>query len=90
MNRQPTDDEIDAVYGAFDNIIPFISTNGKISGSGWRDIYSALETLSEYELWLGLCNLESAIFESGEEITPVHTTLFELFHIAYNQGVEAL
>jgi hypothetical protein len=87
----PTDTEVEAVISAFDTITPYISSrDGTINGSAWRIVYDALGRLSDIELWLGLCNLESAIFEAGAQPSPVHLTLFELFKMVYEQGLEAL
>lgn len=88
--REPNDAEIDAVVSAIDRISRHITHNGKISASGWREVYGALAALSDYELWLGLQNLGSAVFDSGENASCVQLTLFELFEIAYEQGIENL
>lgn len=91
VERQPTDAEIDAVMGAFDAISQFIDpVYGTIQGSAWRDVYQTLGQLSDYELWIGVCNLEEALFASTESVNVVQATLFEIFQISYDQGINAL
>lgn len=89
--RQPTDQEIDTVLGAFDVLSHFINPDdGMINAAGWRDIHVTLAALSDYELWLGLCNMASAWFDLDQANTPIQNTLYELFRIAYEEGLEAL
>jgi hypothetical protein len=91
MERIPTDSEIDAVLHAIDAITPYLNEReGTINASGWRDVYGSLRSLSKYELWLGLCNMEMAIFSSNEPISNGQATLYELFYIAYNEDMQAL
>ncbi|MFP4323949.1 MAG: hypothetical protein ACLFTK_15960 [Anaerolineales bacterium] len=91
VERQPTDAEINAVLDAFDHISLYINLqDGRIIGTGWHEVREVLRTLSDYELWLGLCNLEQAVFDAQEEATPAQVTLFELFHMVYEQGLDAL
>jgi hypothetical protein len=87
----PTDEQIEHVMDAFDKICAHISPkDGTINGAGWREIYTVVNNLSEDELWIGICNLENVIFELPGEPTLVHATLYEIFRIAYNEGIEAL
>lgn len=89
--RQPTEPEIEAVMYAITFISKCINpADGKINGAHWRHIYDMLAHLTEYEIWLGLCNMEEALFEATEQITFVQATLFELFQIAHEQGIKAL
>jgi|GEM_PF-4000028 len=89
VQREPTNTEIEAVLATIDHISDQINPNdGKIFGAGWEVVRDALLKLSEYELWLGLCNLESVMFSSDGGVTPIQSTLFELFHMAYEQGIE--
>lgn len=90
-HREPTEAEVDAVVHALETITPYISTvNGTINASGWRIIYDALAGLSDYELWLGLCSLEEVMFDPEQTMTVVQLTLYELFRIAYVEGMPTL
>jgi hypothetical protein len=89
--RQPTDQEIETVLRAFDALQVYIHPdNGMIEAQGWRDVHITLLSLSDYELWLGLCNMASVWFDLEEANSPVQNTLYELFRIAYEEGLEAL
>ena len=91
MTREPSEKEIQSVMDAFDIISQFVNpNNGQIHGAGWRDIHDTLARLGEYELWLGLCTLESALFDSDEPPTPTQATMFELFNMVYEDGIEAI
>jgi len=91
VGREPTDQEIESVLNAFDLISRFINAkDGTINASGMHDIYTTLRRLSDYELWLGACNLEEALFGSESMVNPIQATLFEIFKISCEQGVEAL
>lgn len=89
--REPTEQEIDAVLDAIDEISRYIGPlDGAIFGDGWRIVHKILSSLSDFEIWLGLYNLEAALFDSGEPVTVVRAALYQLFQIAYDQGIEAL
>ena len=91
MERIPTDEEIDAVLNAIDLISPHLNDeDGTINGAAWRDVHGSLRQLSRYELWLGLCNMEAAIFQSEEPISNGQATLYELFYIAYADGLHTI
>ncbi|HLA43245.1 MAG TPA: hypothetical protein VJZ27_07410 [Aggregatilineales bacterium] len=89
--RQPTEAEIEAVINAFDTIRIHINpTEGTIQASGWREVYDTLAALNEFEIWLGLCSLEAALFDSDDYVTASQATLYELFRFAYENGIEAI
>ena len=91
MTRQPTENEIQTVMTAFESILPHINEDsGTVKGSGWRTVYDVLEQLTDYELWLGLCNLEAAVFGSEQDLNVAHVTIFELFQLAYERRIESL
>jgi len=91
MERTPTEAEVDAVLYAIDIISPHLNERDcTISAGGWREVHNSLSRLSRYELWLGLCNMETAIFQSDTPITNSQATLYELFYIAYTDGMQAL
>jgi hypothetical protein len=87
--REPKEEEIEAVLLAFDLLSYCIDpSDGKINAATWRVVYDTLASLTIYELWLGLCNLESVLFDAEQEVSRVHVTLYELFQIAYEDGIQ--
>lgn len=92
VDRQPTELEINTVYDAYVDILPYINRrDGTLTRQGWHAVNGILMSLTDFELWLGLCNLEAVIFggEDYNAVSPAHMTLFELFHIAYEQATAA-
>lgn len=90
-SHEPSDAEVDRIFQAFDDLSQYISPkDGTINSAQWQVVHQILSGLSEYERWIGLCNLESALFESDFDVTCTQMTLYELFKIAYEQGLEAL
>lgn len=89
--REPTDQEIDTILGAIDQISGYIDpVDGSMYSDDWHTVHSVLSALSDFELGLGLYHLETALFESGEPITVLRATLYQVFQIVYEQGIDAL
>ena len=89
--REPTEQEIDAVLGAIDEISTYIDPiDGSMYSDGWYEVHHVLSALSDFEVWLGFYHLEASLFESGEPITVLRASLYQVFQIVYEQGINAL
>ena len=88
--REPTDQEIDTILGAIDQVSTYIDpVDGSMYSDDWREVYHILSNLSDFELGLGLYHLETALFESGEPITVLRAALYQVFQIVFEQGLNA-
>jgi len=89
--REPTEQEIETILGAIDQVSTYIDpVDGSMYSDDWHEVYNILSALSDFEIWLGLYHLEAALFESGEPITVLRAALYQVFQIVFEQGLNAL